>query len=1421
MAQCSAGHTYKFHRLTPCVVAAACLLVLAFSAGVAHAEEPEPEANPVCAEAEEGQAECFALEVELGEESALEEELEEELEGSGERGGFSPTDLVSAYKLNTELGEGQTIAIVDAFDDPNAEKDLAVYRETYGLPACTTENGCFSKLNQEGEEGNYPKASVGWSEEVSLDLDMASAACPLCKVVLVEANSNYYSQLTIAEDLAVSLEPAAISNSWGGSERESESKEGEHFDHPGIPITVSSGDYGYGARWPASSQYVISVGGTALWKDAGTRGWAEEAWNQAGSGCSLYEPKPSWQEDSACANRFTADVSAVADPHTPVSVYDTYEVSGWLLFGGTSASAPIIAAVEALSGEEMRERGAEAFYDGTAAPLFDPTGGFNGNCTPPAERRYYCTALLGFDGPTGNGSPDLTPTETPLVSSAAVEVEAEEAELVGTVDPRGSETHYHFEYGTTNEYGNSAPTEEGSAESGSGNVAVSTTIKGLAPERTYHFRLVATNAEGTTYGEDRHLFTRGTNWAAEPTHVANYGSQGSEAGQFSAPSNVAVSPITGNIFVTDAGETDRIEVFTPEGAVVRQFGSTGSDAGQFQEPSGITIDTQGHVWVSDWSNDRIQEFTESGTFIHTFTLSGVIGHPAGIAVDAHNHIWVDVPAEEAAVEYGEEGNYIRQFSAGNFPLGIAIDEDGNIWTDNNNHYGGRLQEHSEAGDFIKSVAPNGPAQFRWGTAGQLAVDPDGNIWVTSFNTAVYLGNGPREFFSEVDVYSSSGYFEEAFGSLGGEGDQLKDPHGLALDPRGYVWLADTKHARLSKWSIPPLGDLSGVTEPASDVSSFGATLNGGGNPGGFNASYKFEYGKSVSYGSVVPASGAVLDASYRSSDVSEELSGLEPATEYHFRLSMTGLTATGTKTVYGEDRTFTTSYPSVNPDWRIEGASLEELEAWEPYESAGTFTLESTALKAEVEIDCAESGSGTLGYEETIALSECETILNGSKSAACAPADTTIVLGPEFEGAGELLTTFALGEEEECSIGEEFDLTAGTAFDFEAGSTAVELATAMSGGEVLFGGNEAQLSLSSTWALGGKYEGQKFAYAGDYSQLNPDWRIEGASLEELEAWEPYESAGTFTLESTALKAEVEIDCAESGSGTLGYEETIALSECETILNGSKSAACAPADTTIVLGPEFEGAGELLTTFALGEEEECPVGEDFDLTAGTAFDFEAGSTAVELATAMSGGEVLFGGNEAQLSLSSTWALTGKYEGQKFAYAGDYSQLNPDWRIEGASLEELEAWEPYESAGTFTLESTALKAEVEIDCAESGSGTLGYEETIALSECETILNGSKSAACAPADTTIVLGPEFEGAGELLTTFALGEEEECPVGEDFDLTAGTAFDFEAGSTAVELATAMSGGEVLFGGNKAQLSLSSTWALGGKYSGSELGYL
>jgi subtilase family serine protease len=316
--------------------------------------------------------------------------------------GLTPANLQSAYKLpSSTAGSGQTIAIVDAYDDPNAASDLAVYRAQFGLAACTTANGCFKKVNQTGGT-RYPRANTGWAEEISLDLDMVSAICPNCHILLVEASSTSFSSLGTAVNEAATLGANAISNSYGGSESSSESSYAADYNHAGVVITASAGDGGYGVEVPAAYKTVVSVGGTSLTTSGSSRGWAETAWSGTGSGCSAYISKPTWQTDTGCTRRTVADVSAIADPNTGVSVYDTYgNVGGWLVFGGTSVASPIIASVYGLAGNASSVNAASSLYSNTAS-LFDVTSGSNGSC----GGSYLCTATTGYDGPTGLGTPD-------------------------------------------------------------------------------------------------------------------------------------------------------------------------------------------------------------------------------------------------------------------------------------------------------------------------------------------------------------------------------------------------------------------------------------------------------------------------------------------------------------------------------------------------------------------------------------------------------------------------------------------------------------------------------------------------------------------------------------------------------------------------------------------------------------------------------------------------------------------------------------------------------------------------------------------------------------------------------------------------------------------------------------------------------
>jgi subtilase family serine protease len=333
--------------------------------------------------------------------------------------GYGPADIQSAYKLAGKTSGGKTVAIVDAYDDPKAEQDLAVYRQHYGLPACTTANGCFKKVNENGAAAPLPTADYGWAVEISLDLDMVSAACPDCHIRLVEASSATDADLYKAVDSAAATAGVvAISNSYGGAETSTQTADDSHFNHPGVAITASSGDDGYGVSYPAASKYVTAVGGTSLSKASNARGWSETAWSGAGSGCSAYDAKPTWQTDTGCTKRTVADVSAVADPNTGVAVYDTanqcgtssycdYLISigviqgadGYVQVGGTSASSPIIASVYALGGHSS----ASWTYAHTAS-LNDVTSGSNGSCSG----TYLCTAKAGYDGPTGLGTPNGT-----------------------------------------------------------------------------------------------------------------------------------------------------------------------------------------------------------------------------------------------------------------------------------------------------------------------------------------------------------------------------------------------------------------------------------------------------------------------------------------------------------------------------------------------------------------------------------------------------------------------------------------------------------------------------------------------------------------------------------------------------------------------------------------------------------------------------------------------------------------------------------------------------------------------------------------------------------------------------------------------------------------------------------------------------
>lgn len=315
--------------------------------------------------------------------------------------GYGPANFRAAYSVQPR--SNTTVGVVSAYDAPNIQTDLATYSRMFSLPvlpACTSasQDSCLDKLSQRGTK-SYPATNSSWAVETSLDVESVHAMCPGCRIELIEASSTRMDNLATAVDVAVSRGAKVISNSYGGPESSDEALYDRHYSRPGITMVVSSGDSGYGTSFPAASPGVVAVGGTTL-RMNGSRVTSETAWNGAGSGCSLFEPKPSWQHDKKCTSRSLTDVAADADPATGAAIYDSYANggrSGWFTVGGTSLAAPLVAGIIASSGATTNQPA--YLYSHATGIIRDINRGNNGRCTI----SYFCKALTGYDGPTGLG----------------------------------------------------------------------------------------------------------------------------------------------------------------------------------------------------------------------------------------------------------------------------------------------------------------------------------------------------------------------------------------------------------------------------------------------------------------------------------------------------------------------------------------------------------------------------------------------------------------------------------------------------------------------------------------------------------------------------------------------------------------------------------------------------------------------------------------------------------------------------------------------------------------------------------------------------------------------------------------------------------------------------------------------------------
>ena len=426
-----------------------------------------------------------------------------------EPGPGTPAYLQQAYDLGSlaqTAGSGDTVAVVDAYDDPTAEADLAAYRAQFGLPACTTANGCFRKADENGGT-SYPSANRGWDLEISLDLQAVSALCPNCHILLVEAAAADLSDLAIAQQRAAFLGARQISDSWGAV---AASDPGYTWTFPGVATVAATGDNGYlgsaGNVYPAARPGVNAAGGTTLQPAqasgiASLRGFTETAWSGAGSGCNTAVSQPAWQAGGACGGRAYADISAVADPNTGFIAYDS-GYGGWLQVGGTSEATPLVAAYYAITGANASS---SAWPYANSALLNDPLSGTNGSCAAPLA--YICNAGTGYDGPTGAGSisgavaPSAPGIAGPGVGGSDTQsATADSAVLAGGVYPNGQDSSYFWEYGTTTAYGQQTATVD--IGGGTAPVAVTGTLANLEQGATYHYRLVAQNSLGASYGYD-------------------------------------------------------------------------------------------------------------------------------------------------------------------------------------------------------------------------------------------------------------------------------------------------------------------------------------------------------------------------------------------------------------------------------------------------------------------------------------------------------------------------------------------------------------------------------------------------------------------------------------------------------------------------------------------------------------------------------------------------------------------------------------------------------------------------------------------------------------------------------------------------------------------------------------------------------
>jgi subtilase family serine protease len=515
-------------RLAASLRLAATLLPLVFTLGIVGAAQAVTGIQDACGSAPAGHVRCEAQIVVSRKATLMHPKLRPvtmgthshavahsaTINGAVEPQPATPLYLQQAYDLTALSATGgvnTTIAVVDAYNDPSVTTDLATFRADSGLPACNAASGCFRVLNELGTTAPLPVSDVGWSVEESLDVDAVSALCPNCRIVLVEANGSDNTDMQYAIQAAVGAGATIVSNSW--SALATTSPFTSSLSYPGVSILAASGDDGTApsglSTYPAALPNVTAVGGTTLNPSPSTaRGYSETAWDGTGSGCDTYESSPAWQPQTGCVGRAYNDISADGDPNTGLDVYDSQD-GGWLEVGGSSLAAPLAAAFEAVTGVN----GTTAQWVYTDESLLNGVySGSNGSCA----LSLICNAATGWNGPDGAGSisgdivagaPGIGGPDLDAGTTYTENVTSSSAVLQGGIYPNGEATSYYWQYGKTAAYG--SQTTAVVVPAGTAVASVGGTLASLAPSSSYHYRLVATNASGTSYGYDFTLDTTG------------------------------------------------------------------------------------------------------------------------------------------------------------------------------------------------------------------------------------------------------------------------------------------------------------------------------------------------------------------------------------------------------------------------------------------------------------------------------------------------------------------------------------------------------------------------------------------------------------------------------------------------------------------------------------------------------------------------------------------------------------------------------------------------------------------------------------------------------------------------------------------------------------------------------------------------